>query len=571
MTTSPDDAHNDIAAIIEAAPEIDADDSDETGQDGEHDGRDEPMTADPAVVNSCALLDQNDTDNGARLIAHFGQDLLFVREIGWHHWEGTHWRVEGGLHAVRLLAQETARRIKLEAHALAPSPADRRVIEAAEGLAGRSDPTDEDKATLRAAASAAERLGRRRKARRDFAVSSGNRARCENLIAQAEPVRAVATGDIDADALAFNVANGTLIFSRAIVESEDPDSGEVPVMRREVRAQVELVAHERARRITKATPFAYNPRARCDRWADFMQTYQPDERDRRFLQVAAGAGMIGGAKTQALIFLYGEGQNGKSVFMEVIGRVLGDYAGRLLPASIAGLDTARGDQASPDFARLQGTRFVAISELQRGSPLKEGLVKAMTGGEPMPVRHLNRGFFDLLPEFIPFMSGNQLPEIGGLDKGIWRRMKFVHWPVNVSETLRRPMPEVVAGYMVEGEGILAWLVEGALIFLREGLVDPPGVTRLTGEHRSDLDPVGAFVAACVLHKDGGRVQARDLYKAFQRWCAVNAVREWKEKAFSLAMKAKGYVRLDERVRKWAEIELDMIDIPQLPNEGDRYG
>lgn len=536
----------------------------ESGAEDHSDGRDEPIHADPEAVARCALLDQNDTDNGRRLIEHFGHELIYVREIGWHRWCGTHWRVEDGEHHAQRMAQETARRIKLEAHVLHPSPGDRALMQRAEPLAGKADLSDEDKALLRAAAEAEMRLAKRRKSRRDFGVSSGNRARTMNMIAQAEPHMAREPHCVDARPMMLNVANGTLVFERTVTETEDPDAGgEAPVMRRTARARLKLKPHEAADLLAKLIPHAYEPGAVCPRWLDFLERFQPDAATRRFLQVAAGCGLIGGAKTQALIFLYGEGQNGKSVFMEVLAQLLGAYAGRLKPESITGLDAQSGDKATPDFARLQGKRFVAISELPRGAPLKEGLVKTMTGGEPMPVRHLNKGFFDLTPEFIPFMSGNQLPEIGGLDKGIWRRMKFVHWPVAVSEAEKRDMPEVVAGFLAEGPGILNWLIEGALAFLEEGLRDPPGVVEMTTAHREDLDPVGAFIRDCVTDHPGNEVQARDLYTAFRRYCQANAIREWKEKSFAQAMKAKGFRRLDTRIRRWLDIGLDLEGLPSL--------
>ncbi len=108
--------------------------------------------------------------------------------------------------------------------------------------------------------------------------------------------------------------------------------------------------------------------------------------------MAAGRSLIGGASTQVLIFLYGDGANGKSVFMETLAQLCGDYAGRLKPESITGSMEQSGDKASPDFARLQGKRFVAIAELPRGAPMREGLVKTMTGSEPMPDGTSTRAF-----------------------------------------------------------------------------------------------------------------------------------------------------------------------------------
>ncbi len=529
---------------------------------------------DPKVLEYCAGLDQNDTDNGKRLLAHFGSEALYVREVGWHTWTGTHWEYEGGQESVERLAQDTARRIKLEANFIAATPSDNAAIEKARGLAHRpiKELTETERAELEAGQSAAEKLAKRKGDRRKFAVSSGNRARTVAMIAQASPHRTVPPAKLDSQHMLFNVQNGTLRFKQFMeqdLECPDPD-----VIRLKPAASVELISHERDHHIAKLAPWVYDPAADCPKLKTFLMRFQPNPETRRFLQIAAGRALIGGASSQVLIFLYGDGANGKSVFMEVLSRVLAAYAGRLKPESITGAMEQSGDKATPDFARLQGKRFVAIAELPRGAPLREGLVKTMTGSEPMPVRHLNHGFFDLLPEFIPFMSGNQMPEIGGLDRGIWRRLKFVLWPVTIPDEEQKPLPEVVEDMLTESSGILNWLVEGALLFLTEGLIDPPDVKALGEEHRSDLDPVGNFVRDCVKGRAGAQVQARVMYQAFENYCLANSIRPWKEKSFSLAMKQKGFVRRDGRIRFYLDCDVEGVpDRPDTPHGGfpEGYG
>jgi putative DNA primase/helicase len=577
-----------IAAAVGAAPVIDlgqdlaeADDAfvPEDEASFEDDGAEPPEPPEEgAAVNQdiladCARLEQNDTDNGQRLLRHFGDSVLHVREVAWHAWTGTHWDPDGGTEAVERFAQKTAKRIALEAPFLNPSPRDRDAIKAAEPLKGKpfDTLTDAEKETLKGGQRAEENLGKRRGDRRKFSVSCGNRARTVAMIAQALPHRTVGPHDLDADPMLFNVQNGTLRFVRKVVEVEDPECPDPNERRmiRQVEASVELLPHNRGHLIAKISPMTYDKAATCPRFTAFLDRFQPDEEQRRYLQLAVGRALLGGASTQVLIYLYGDGANGKSVFMETIAELLGAYAGRLKPESISGNLEGRGDQATPDFARLQGKRFVGIAELPRGAPLREGLVKTMTGGEPIPVRHLNKGFFDLTPEFIPFMSGNELPDVGGLDHGIWRRLKFVHWPVKIPDGEQRPLKEVVGEFCAESAGILNWAIEGALHFLREGLKEPAAVTALTASHREDLDPVGAFVRDCVVAVPGSDVQARMLFESFRSYCEANAIRPWTEKTFALAMKKKGFVREDKRIRRW--IDIDLQDVPQRPEPRSPYG
>lgn len=565
MTAPPDD----IASIINAAPEVVLPAANDSG--GAPPG--DPPAA-PDVFETCARFQQNDTGNGKRLLAHFGADILHVRDVGWHVWGGTHWALEGGQEAVEICAQKTAVLMAREAGYLAPSKADEEVMRQAQGLAGRGDElSDAEKKLILAAQKAEEKLARRQDKRRAWSISCGNRSRTVAMISQALPHRTVAPDEMNREGRYFNVQNGTLWFRRRVRRVRDDECPDPEIERfiDVVEVEVQMIAHDRYHLITHLAPVAYDPAALCPQFLAFLERFQPNTRTRRFLQVAAGRALLGGASTQVLIFLFGEGANGKSVFMETLTRLFGTYAGRLRPESITGAMEQSGDKASPDFARLAGARFVAIAELPRGAPLREGLIKTMTGGEPMPVRHLNKGFFDLVPQFIPFMSGNQMPEVSGLDRGIWRRLKFVPWTVTIPPTEQKALPEVVAGFMAEAPGILNWMIEGARIFLTEGLIEPPDVLELGEEHRGDSDPVGQFVKACVEHRPGSKVQARTAYKAFEAWCAANSVRAWKEKSFSSAFKLKGFKREDGRVRYWLDIAL--AGVPDNPDHPPRnpYG
>lgn len=565
MTAPPDD----IASIINAAPEVVLPAANDSG--GAPPG--DPPAA-PDVFETCARFEQNDTGNGKRLLAHFGADILHVRDVGWHVWGGTHWALESGQEAVEICAQKTAVLMAREAGYLAPSKADEEVMRQAQGLAGRGDElSDAEKKLILAAQKAEEKLARRQDKRRAWSISCGNRSRTVAMISQALPHRTVAPDEMNREGRYFNVQNGTLWFRRRVRRVRDDECPDPEIERfiDVVEVEVQMIAHDRDHLITHLAPVAYDPAALCPQFLAFLERFQPNTRTRRFLQVAAGRALLGGASTQVLIFLFGEGANGKSVFMETLTRLLGTYAGRLRPESITGAMEQSGDKASPDFARLAGARFVAIAELPRGAPLREGLIKTMTGGEPMPVRHLNKGFFDLVPQFIPFMSGNQMPEVSGLDRGIWRRLKFVPWTVTIPPTEQKALPEVVAGFMAEAPGILNWMIEGARIFLTEGLIEPPDVLELGEEHRGDSDPVGQFVKACVERRPGNKVQARTAYKAFEAWCAANSVRAWKEKSFSSAFKLKGFKREDGRVRYWLDIAL--AGVPDNPDHPPRnpYG
>lgn len=508
----------------------------------------------PEAIERAAAEPLNDTGNGQRLLHHFGEDLMHVRDVGWHWWAETHWEREGGDEAAVRFAQATAERINLEIAIVGEASEDEQaVIEAAvpamEKRPAERDEVDRDLMAARAAA--LDAIGKRRTARRKFAISSGNAPKVNAMLSQALPHRTVAPEDLDADPLAFNCRNGTLHF----VHEVDPECPDEKVVR--LIWRVEFRPHDRKDLISKVAPVDYDPDAEAPAFVEAMNYFQPHDPTRTFLQDYYGYSITGLGGDQSLIFNYGGGSNGKSTVTEALWRVIGTYAESLNAESVTGYANRRGDQATPDFARLPGARAVRVTELPRGEPLRESIVKLLTGGEPMLVRHLNKGFFKFRPVFKTVMSGNDKPDIHGVDYGIWRRIRLVPWNVTVPEGEQRDFEDVQRDFEPERSGILNWLIAGALRVLNNGgrVQVPPEVRLATQELREDMDPVGRFLDACVVRSEGSFVTARDLFEYYQDWCYANSVRAFSEKRFAQIMTHKPFTKKEGRVRIYEDMDV----------------
>lgn len=533
----------------------------------------------------------NDTGNARRLLIWFGAELLHVRNVGWHLWAGTHWEYEGGDEHARRCAQMVGPLIEAEAEEITATPREEDIIKAAiparaklDAGAKMSELTALEKGFLAEADATEKRWRGRKKRRRDFGLSCGNDGRVKAMLACAAPYCTVAIDRLDADPMVLNVKNGTLHFARV----ESPESGEAP----QYELEVMFRAHDRADLITKLAPVVYEPRAGCPVFDGFMERFQAPLERRRFIMRYHGLALTGWL-VQALVYHYGGGANGKSVFIEVMARVGGNYVQMLPVESISGDGQRRGDQATPEFARLPGARMVRVSELEKGFKLKEALIKTLTGGEPFLARHLNKGFFEVRPVFKAVLSSNHKPAIYGTDTGIWRRMNIVNWDVTLAADEQRDFEEVVGEMAAEGSGILNRLIEGLADFMRVGLAPPDIVRAATLEHRDDMDPIARFVRDCV-EVDGEtpippkgaerdtwrppeevRVYARAMFEAFNRWAHANGITQWKEAGFGLQTgeRATGeaggfpFVRVKDRVRFYAPIRL--VNVPDLePKHSD---
>lgn len=505
----------------------------------------------------CALLDQNDRDNGRRLLIWFGPDIVYISGMGWLTWRGTHWQRDEGDLGVRLFAQNLVDKIKFEAFFIEASPAAKRLIEAAEAAGRKPDDqkTPADFKLIDRGQAARDQIRRQQGKRHTFAVQSGNAGKTEAMLKQAASLKALDATALDANHHIFNVANGTLHFIHAENPDSDPDA---PTF----AWRCEFRPHQRADMATKRAEVHYDPEAKCPEFDAFLGITQPDARMRLFLQVFhAYALLLGGNDEQRLVFHFGTGANGKSAFMEAIGRLAGGYRAVVSPDTITGEQQRDGSKANSDIARLHSTRFVTIEELPRGTPLKENLIKALTGGTRMVARFLQKEIFEFDPVFTAVMSGNDMPTVSGTDYGIWRRLLIVQWGVTIPEAHRIPFGQLMARFDGERAGILNWLIEGALRYLNEGLVGfiPAEVLAFTDDYREERDHIGVFVAACVKKAEGGTVSAGEMFKAYSDWCEVNGLKPWSQTAFGTRMNALGIKK--ERGRTIRYLDVALGDVP----------
>ena len=100
-----------------------------------------------------------------------------------------------------------------------------------------------------------------------------------------------------------------------------------------------------------------------------------------------GRCLSGDVSEQELYFFIGEGANGKSVLIDTILAILGDYAS-LAPDSLLTVQTH--NEHPTEIADLCGKRLVVASETEEGARLKVQLVKKLTGDTQLKGRFMRR-------------------------------------------------------------------------------------------------------------------------------------------------------------------------------------
>lgn len=535
---------------------------------------------DPAGVEYCASFDHSDTDNGKRMQVHFGTDILVVaqekaKSATFAVWTGSHWDVANGTPKALAIAQRLGDRIAAESAYIVPSGFEQVLVERAEEAAKKPDneKTPEDKRLLLAADKAKEKHEKRVKRRLDHAVTSKNVAKMRAALDCLAPHIMRAPNDFNADRMMVAVKNATLRFSRKTERrrnprhksmAETPDAPEFVDFCVDTHLDV-IPGHRRQDMITHIVPVTYKPKATCPKWMVFLESKLPDPAVRRLVQVSSGLGLLG-ITVQYLFFHYGDGANGKSVYMETLCRLLGEVSVTLPATSLIGEGGGSGS-ASPDLARLYGRRLLRVKELPEGEDLRENLVKELTGGETITARDLFSGYTDFLPIFIAIMSGNGYPRITGTDDGIWRRMAVVHWPNKIAKEDRREFEEIVSSFEPEYPGILNWLIEGVHIFLKEGLVIPQAVENATQEYRDEMDRTAGFVARCLVKDDkAAPLEGKTLYQGYVDDTIDQGGKPMSNTAFGKIMGKKFRKERTDRGVLYHGIRL--VNVPSRRSDGD---
>jgi putative DNA primase/helicase len=317
-----------------------------------------------------------------------------------------------------------------------------------------------------------------------------------------------------------------------------------------------LGPHDPAALCTKLAPVAYDPAAACPQWLGFLdKILNKDAALIGFVQKALGYAVGGRPMEQVVFFLHGTGANGKSTLLNVVGRLLGDYA-RF--ASVDSFLTRK--HAAPgignDLVRLRAARFVWAMEPEAGRRLAESLIKAVTGDDPLIGRRLYGEFEQFPPTFVLFLGCNHKPRILSSQHAMWRRVRLIPFMVTIAEA---EQDKTLAARLVaeEGPGILAWLVAGHQRWRREGLGAPPAAVRAaTAAYQEEQDTLGGFFAdRCVLDM-AATVPVEALYAAYTGWALSAGERVMTKAEFGSGVTERGAVKgRTNRERFWRGLRL----------------
>jgi putative DNA primase/helicase len=330
-------------------------------------------------------------------------------------------------------------------------------------------------------------------------LKMGSRAVRETMVKDAKDKYCISNEDLDKNLNLLNLQNGTLNLKT-----------------------FEFREHRAEDLISKITNVSYDPKIKSELWLRFIDEVMQGNTDKlEYLQKAIGYGITADTSLETCFILYGATtRNGKSTLVETIMHMLGGssgYAMQIKPESLAQKQNNDSRQANGDIARLDGVRFLNVSEPPKKMIFDAALLKTLLGRDSIVARHLHEREFEFVPVFKLFMNTNYLPLIQDDTLFASRRINVISFNRHFDEqeedrTLKNKLrtPKNLSG-------ILNWCIEGLRKFYTEGLKPTKTIIEATAEYRRDSDKVGKFLAEC-LEPANENMMAGTAYEVYEQWC-----------------------------------------------------
>ena len=266
--------------------------------------------------------------------------------------------------------------------------------------------------------------------------------------------------------------------------------------------------------ISKTTAYPIDFTNQPKKFIKFLKEMLVDEEVFHYVQKALGYSITANTGEQCMFVLSGNGNNGKSLLLDVLSTILGDYAIACSPELITSGDW--GNKNPESIARLKGKRFCVIEELNDGDKLNERLVKQLTSGLGKTVaRYLYSNSFEFTVNCKIWLATNYDPMVRGIDKGIWRRIVKIPAP---SDFTGREDKDLRNKLLSEAPQILGWLYEGYMMYQKEGLQQPKAIVSATKDYKKDMDMVQQWVDEYCTIGPELYEKASTLYESFRLFC-----------------------------------------------------
>lgn len=211
-----------------------------------------------------------------------------------------------------------------------------------------------------------------------------------------------------------------------------------------------------------------------------------------------GYSLLGDPREECFVVIWGPGKNGKSKLAAIMDYMLGDY---YVPLESKVLLASGKDMHPTHLNTIRGKRCAIASEISMNEKWNESILKALTGGDKISARNMNKDASTFRPEMGLMVMTNEIPSFPRITPAVLRRFRLIGttWTPPVPDTsLEEKLKQYEAPY------ILAKLMRYAQkVYNPNGAVhehiklppEPEAMMRVRDTTLSEKDPFYAWLRA----------------------------------------------------------------------------
>ena len=266
----------------------------------------------------------------------------------------------------------------------------------------------------------------------------------------------------------------------------------------------------------------------------FINELFPNIELRQYMWEHFASLLLGTTENQTFNIYTGSGCNGKSKLVELLSKCLGEYKATVPVTLITQKRNSIGSTSS-EIVQLQGIRYAVMQEPSKGDEINEGILKEITGGDPIQARGLYKESITFIPQFKLVVCTNTLFDIKSNDDGTWRRIrvcdfasKFVDSPYG--DDNKFPRANFPHQYEIDrkiDEKFITWApvfmsILCNITFNTQGIVkDVKSVLSISDKYREGQDYLAEFIKDKVVKKFDSKIKKTEILEEFKKWYISN--------------------------------------------------
>lgn len=296
-------------------------------------------------------------------------------------------------------------------------------------------------------------------------------------------------------------------------------------------------------------------------WNNTLEEWIPDEDTRLFLQEFIGYTLTPDCSMRSAVFLFGQGRNGKSLFIDIVSKLYSDHISTM---SIQRIASRFGT------ANLLDQLVNICSDIDPSYMKETSILKALIAGDPISGEYKHGKTFEFVPVAKLIFSANELPKTGDKTEGWYSRWYIVNFPktFEVNPKYKHDLLRAL-GTDKALSSILYWAVEGLKRLQKNGkFTMSASMEEAKKEYMTENDNVAGFMSATILEQEDIRfvIPTEEAYHVYKYWCSLDGSRPLGRNSFIKRMQTLGLSKQRVRPKKGDKAKMCFMYVTWNPEE-----